>query len=58
MTASPTPCFKTQLDRFRSGKRTGETRVGGGLVSVNPEHSWQAIGAGDFNGDGFSDILF
>jgi hypothetical protein len=32
--------------------------TGGGAVSSNPGPSWKAIGTGDFNGDGFSDILF
>jgi FG-GAP repeat protein len=35
----------------------GNTRIGGGAVSINPGPDWQAIGAGDFNHDGFSDIL-
>jgi hypothetical protein len=34
----------------------GTTRIGGGAVSANPGTSWHAIGTGDFNGDGFSDI--
>jgi hypothetical protein len=34
------------------------SRIGGGPVSSNPGPAWQAIGTGDFNGDGFSDILF
>ena len=29
-----------------------------GVVSPNPGPSWKAIGTGDFNGDGDSDILF
>jgi microcystin-dependent protein len=33
-------------------------RVGGGPVSPNPGSAWQAIGTGDFNGDGLSDILW
>ena len=32
--------------------------IGGGPVSANPGPTWQAIGTGDFNQDGFSDILF
>ena len=36
----------------------GTTRIGGGAVSLNPGPAWHAIGTGDFNGDGFSDILF
>jgi hypothetical protein len=36
----------------------GNTRIGGGALSVNPGLSLHAIGTGDFNGDGHSDILF
>ncbi len=37
----------------------GNTKIGGGAVSVNPGTAWQAIGTGDFTNDGFSDdILF
>ena len=32
--------------------------VGGGAVSVNAGPGWKAIGTGDFNDDGLSDILF
>jgi hypothetical protein len=35
----------------------GNTLVGGGPVTPNPGTAWQAIGTGDFNKDGFSDIL-
>ena len=36
----------------------GSTLVGGGTVTPNPGPHWKAIGAGDFNGDGNSDILW
>ena len=36
----------------------GNTLTGGGPVSPNPGPAWKAIGTGDFNGDGDSDILF
>ena len=36
----------------------GNTLIGGGGVSPNPGPGWKAIGAGDFNDDGHSDILF
>ncbi len=36
----------------------GNTLIGGGAVSPNPGPSWKAIGTGDFNGDGLSDILW
>jgi hypothetical protein len=32
--------------------------AGGGPVTPNPGPSWKAIGTGDFNDDGFSDILW
>jgi hypothetical protein len=35
----------------------GTNRSGGGLVA-DPGPNWHAIGTGDFNGDGQSDILF
>ena len=35
----------------------GNTMIGGGPVRPNPGPSWQAIGTGDFNDDGLSDIL-
>ena len=37
---------------------SGTTLIGGGAVSPNPGPAWRAVGTGDFNGDGFSDILF
>jgi hypothetical protein len=36
----------------------GNTLTGGGPVSPNPGPIWHAVGTGDFNGDGHSDILF
>ena len=36
----------------------GDTLIGGGPVSPNPGPAWKAIGTGDFNDDGGSDILF
>ena len=36
----------------------GNKLIGGGPVSPSPGPSWKAIGTGDFNDDGFSDILF
>ena len=36
----------------------GNSLIGGGPVTPNPGPAWQAIGTGDFNQDGFSDILF
>jgi hypothetical protein len=35
---------------------SGNTLVGGGPVSPNPGPSWHAVGTGDFNKDGQSDI--
>jgi hypothetical protein len=39
-------------------QRLDTTRTGGGAVAVNPGPAWKAIGTGDFNADGHSDILF
>ena len=36
----------------------GTNLIGGGPVSPNPGPSWKAVGTGDFNGDGLSDILW
>ena len=36
----------------------GNTRIGGGPVAPNPGTDWKAVGTGDFNGDGHSDILW
>jgi hypothetical protein len=36
----------------------GSTLIGGGTVTPSSGTAWKAIGTGDFNGDGFSDILF
>jgi hypothetical protein len=35
----------------------GNTRTGSGRLSIDPGPAWKAIGTGDFNGDGGSDIL-
>ena len=32
--------------------------IGGGTVNLNPGPNWYAIGTGDFNDDGHSDILW
>ena len=36
----------------------GNKLIGGGPVSPDPGPAWKAIGTGDFNDDGRSDILF
>jgi hypothetical protein len=36
----------------------GNTVMGGGAVGANLGPTWRAVGTGDFNGDGYSDILF
>ena len=36
----------------------GNTLIGGGPVTPNPGPSWKAVGTGDFNDDGNSDILW
>ena len=37
---------------------SGNSVVGGGVVTANPGPSWKAIGTGDFNDDGHSDSLW
>ena len=58
LTAPPTSCSRTPTGKPRSGKSMGTRSIGGGAVSPNPGPSWKAIGSGDFNGDGHSDILW
>jgi FG-GAP-like repeat len=36
----------------------GNTRTGGGPVSLNPGPAWTAVGSGDFTGDGHADLLW
>ena len=36
----------------------GTNVIGGALVGPNPGPSWHIIATGDFNGDGYSDILW
>ena len=57
-TVIPTSCGRTRAGRSRSGKWTATHRIGGGLAGPNPGPSWKAIGTGDFNDDGHSDILW
>ena len=55
-TAAPTSCGRTQ----RRGRDLGDERHEPDwqrAVSAIPGPSWHAIGTGDFNGDGLSDIL-
>ena len=33
-------------------------RIGGGAVSINPGPAWKAVGTGDFDHNGLSDILW
>ena len=35
----------------------GTNVIGAAAVGANPGPSWKAIGTGDYNGDGHSDIL-
>jgi ELWxxDGT repeat protein len=37
---------------------TSQIAAGSALVGPNPGPSWKVVGSGDFNGDGFSDILW
>ena len=36
----------------------GNALIGGGAVNPNPGPAWKAIGTGDFNGEGLTDVLF
>ena len=44
--------------RPRSGKWTGTPVIGGGPSAPIRGRAWTAVGTGDFNGDGHSDILW
>src|ERR1700727_1008860 len=58
-TAFPTSFFQsTSTGQVSIWEMDGTKLIGGGPVSPNPGPSWHAIGTGDFNHDGFSDILF
>jgi FG-GAP-like repeat len=48
----------TSTDQIVIWDMSGTNVVGGGAVSLDPGPSWDAIGTGDFNADGLSDILF
>ena len=37
---------------------SGTNVIGGGPIASNPGLSWSAVGTGDFNHDGHSDILW
>ena len=37
---------------------SGINVIGSGTIASNPGLSWNAVGTGDFNGDGHSDILW
>jgi ELWxxDGT repeat protein len=47
-----------QVSIWEMNGNTGNTIEGGGPVSPNPGTNWKAIGTGDFNKDGDSDILW
>ena len=59
----PPPVTNSILWQNTSGQASiwnmsGSTLVGGGAVTPNPGPNWKAIGTGDFNDDGHSDILW
>ena len=56
-TALPTSCGRTPTARSRSGRWTARACSAAPFVA-NPGPSWHAVGTGDFNGDGRSDILW
>jgi uncharacterized repeat protein (TIGR03803 family) len=62
-TPSVTPIISNILWQNTSGQASiwnmdGNTLIGGGAVSPNPGPSFRAVGTGDFNKDGKSDILW
>ena len=56
-TAAPTSCGRTRNGEVAIWELNGTSVIGSGSLG-NPGPSWHAIGTGDFNGDGFSDILW
>ena len=57
-TAIPTSCGRTRNGQAAIWEMNGTNVIGGGLVGPTPGPSWKAIGTGDFNDDGHSDILW
>ncbi len=58
-TAFPTSCGRTRPPaKPRSGNEREQADNGGRAVDPNPGPAWKAIGTGDFNKDGDSDILW
>jgi hypothetical protein len=58
MTATPTSCSRTPINSNGSvqiWEMTGTSII---EATLNQGSQWHAIGTGDFNGDGMSDILF
>ena len=51
------PVAEHEYGQVSIWEMNGNTLIGGGAVSPNPGPAWKAIGTGDFNGDGLSDIL-
>ena len=54
-TVTPTSCFRATMGRS-VWEMNGTSMIGGAVVA-DPGPTWTAIGTGDFNGDGHSDIL-
>ena len=57
-TAIPTSCGRIRDGQAAIWEMNGTNLIGGGAVAANPGPSWKAIGTGDFNNDGHSDILW
>ncbi len=49
---------RTPHGRASIWEMNGNTTIGGGALAANPGPAWTAVEAGDFNGDGYSDILW
>ena len=57
-TAIPTSCGRTRWAGRDLGDERRRSVIGGGLVGADPGPGWTAVGTGDFNDDGHSDILW
>jgi VCBS repeat protein len=54
----PSPLRRRASETQRSPREPPNTEVGSGNAGPNPGPGWTAVGTGDFNGDGHSDILW
>jgi microcystin-dependent protein len=57
-TLDPEILWQNASGQAATWEMSGPNIIGGGPVTPNPGPSWRAVGTGDFNGDGLSDILW